>query len=97
MTYKSPFGGEYQVALSRSTYKQGNRTALQLFDVEDGMPFATCTVNLPEEPMEENEVAIKNHSENTGILDFLVENSIVDPPHRYVNSGFVTFPVCRLK
>jgi hypothetical protein len=49
------------------------------------------------EGLAENEVAIKNYSENTGMLAFLVENEIVEPPHREINNGFIIIPVCKLK
>ena len=44
-----------------------------------------------------DEVGIKDYSENEGVLDFLVKNNIVHPPHRHAQSGFVIIPVCRLK
>jgi hypothetical protein len=54
----------------------------------------SVTVNL--NGLDENEVAIKNYSENEGILDVLVAEGIVKSPHRYVNSGFVKIPICEL-
>lgn len=72
------------------------RTALELIDAEDNEPVAVATVNIPEEILEEDEVIIKDYSENEGMLDCLVENKIVTPPHRYVNTGYVTCPVSYL-
>lgn len=52
-----------------TTYKNNNRTAIEL--VEDTPPYfesvAIATLNLPNEPMHEEEVAIKDYSENEGM------------------------------
>ncbi len=93
MTYNL-FDKDYQVTLSTTEYRQGG-TAIQLHDAEDGSPFATATVWM--EGLSEGEVAIKNYSENIGMLTFLVTNGIVEQPHREIHSGFVKIPVCRLK
>ena len=93
MTYNLS-GESYQVYVTKAEYKNGG-TAIQLTDAEDGFPFATATIWV--EGLAENEVAIKNYSENTGMLAFLVENEIVEPPHREINNGFIIIPVCKLK
>ena len=85
----------FNVHIKRSMYKQGNQTALQLID-EDGFPFATCTVNMPDQ-LEDGEIAVKDYSENEGMLEFLVTNNIVEAPHRHIFSSYAKFPVCRLK
>ena len=82
-------------------YSNG-RTALQLVsavDVDDvykGEPIATATVNIPEMDLKENEVIIKDYSENEGMLEALVAAGIVVPTGRFVDSGFVTCPICIL-
>lgn len=62
---------------------------------EDGMPYATCTAQI--DGLAPDEFAIKNWTENEGMLDVLIANEIVEPPHRWVESGFVSVPICRLK
>jgi hypothetical protein len=91
--YSTPYDETIKVTLHFGVYGNGN-TAIQIFDVEDGTPYATATVNVP--GLESDEVAIKNYSENLGMLTFLVTNKIVEPPHRTVDSGYVTIPVCKL-
>jgi len=93
MTYNS-FGTDFSVIVKVTSYPKGGR-AIILTDAEDGSPFATATVRI--DGLAENDVAIKNYSENAGMLEFLIENNIVEPPHREVESGFVTLPICRLK
>jgi hypothetical protein len=83
---------EYDVILSWGKYGNG-RKALEIIDSEDGFPVMVATVNIPEVPLTENEVIIKNYSENEGVLEFLQENGIVGPVKREVGTGFVSFPV----
>lgn len=67
---------------------------IQIVD-EDGFPYATCTTYV--DGLAPDEIAVKNWSENEGMLDVLIANNIVCPPHRWVESGFVLVPICRLK
>ena len=82
--------------LQEAEYFNG-RKALMLVDSFEFEPIATCTVNVPDEPIEEGEVFIKNYSENTGMTDTLVEAGVIEPPHRKFPSGFVQIEVCKLK
>jgi hypothetical protein len=86
--------------LQASFYEYGNRVALFLIADEDdefpGEPVATCTVNIPEEPLADGEVIIKDYSENEGMTDFLESEGIVQRTGRVVESGYVTVPVCKL-
>jgi hypothetical protein len=85
----------YNVRLKFAKYNNG-RTAIELIDVEDGCPVMMATVNLPETDLNEDEIIIKNYSENEGVLEFLIENGIVGNPLRTVSSGWITCPVVKL-
>jgi hypothetical protein len=87
-------GEDYRVMLHFGRYAQGN-PAIELYDLDDGFPFAKSTINMS--GLGKDEVAVKNYSENEGMLDFLIENGIVHPPYKTEQSGFVTVPVCKLK
>ncbi len=91
--YKTPDGEETAVYLKHGKYANGN-PSIQLYDAVEHFPFATCTVNVP--GLAQDEVAIKDYSENEGMLQFLIDEEIVEPPHRDIESGFVVLPVCRL-
>lgn len=93
--HKSPFGGEYELSLGFGKYANG-QTRIQLFDKEDGLPYATATVAIEDGLLKEGEVAIKDYSENEGVLDSLVEAGIVDHPHAFIQSSYVKIPVCKL-
>ncbi len=82
--------------IEKLTYSTTGRTALHLIDIVDGSPVATATVNIPEVELANDEVIIKDYSENQGMLDVLLENNIVGQPIRWVSSGFVKLPVCQL-
>ena len=83
--------------LSKEQYSNG-RTALGLFTTEEGHPelVAVASVNLPDEVLAENEVFIKNYSENKGILDALVKAGAVSPTGRQVAVGHALVDVCRV-
>lgn len=69
---------------------------IQLYSlVEFGWePWATATVQI--EGLTGDEVAIKNYSENSGIMQTLVGIGVVYPPHREVTSGFVVLNICNM-
>ena len=94
ITFKSTYSDEtVTVYLQSRNYTSGN-VRIDLIDARDHCPYMSVTVNI--DGLDENEVAIKNYSENEGILDVLVDEGIVKSPHRYVNSGFVRIPICEL-
>jgi hypothetical protein len=93
ITHKTPYG-EYKLSMSISKYTNG-QTAIKLFDMADGMPFATATVAIDDQLLE-GEVAIKDYSENEGILDSLIEAGVIDHPHALYQSGWVKIPICKL-
>lgn len=70
---------------------------IELIEVETGQPYAIATSALDELKMVEGYVAVKDYSENTGMLKFLVDNDIVEPPVTYLKQGFVDFPICKIK
>lgn len=89
--------------------KYGNgRTAIQLTNHEpidegngfiyrvDECPIVTATINLPDEPLEPDEVIIKDYSENEGMLNALVGAKIISDPIRTCKSGFITGYICKL-
>lgn len=96
MQFQSPFSQEpVALYLSRKTYPRNNNVRLELIDAVDHCPYMVATVWM--EGLAKDEVAIKNYSENTGVLDLLLNEGVVEAPHRYESSGFVKIPVCRLK
>ena len=73
-----------------------NRISINLIDVSDNQPYAVATTNLPDVLLLDNEVLVKDYSENEGVLEFLTTNNIVVPTDRWVTCGFVDVQVCTL-
>lgn len=88
------FGDRCLLFAKTEKYRTGE-VKIVLYDSKDGMPYSTATT-LIESELHPGEVAIKDWSENEGMLNFLVENSFVEKPHRFVEQGYVKVPICKL-
>lgn len=77
------------------TYRDNGNTAIQLVDARDGQPVVTASVNLVTK-LPEDQVYIKDYSENEGVLEALVEGGIISPPIAYAETGFVNVPRCKI-
>ena len=82
----------------RATYsKYGNgQNAILLDYASNGQSYMVASVAL-DHPLQSDEVAIKNYSENEGILETLLESGIIATPHRFISSGFVQIPICKIQ
>jgi hypothetical protein len=65
-------------------------------NVVGGMPVATATVCIPGYPFEPGTTAIKDYSENEGILAALVSAGVVRDEGNSCMSGLTPIPVVRL-
>lgn len=77
-------------------YAQGG-DCLEFFCWDDDMgwePLATASVWVP--GLGQDQIGVKDYSENEGMLDELLRLGLVFPPRRTVASGFVQIPVCTL-
>lgn len=79
------------MALER--YGNGRR-AITFYDEEQG-PLLTATVNVPYLELKDDEVIVKDYSENEGILQSMIDNGIVSEPIDTVPLGFVEGHVCK--
>ena len=82
-------GEELQVVRK---YYQDASPCIELW-AEDG-PYAVATCWVP--GLRPGEVAIKDWTENEGILEVLIGAGVVAPPHRLIPTGFVQAKVCVL-
>lgn len=95
-SYQSPYSEQpYQLQAQFSKYKCGQH-AIQLIDLEDGMPYATASVRMPDITINHDEVCIKNWSENEGLMEAMIAANIISEPLYTVPTGYVQVPVCRL-
>lgn len=61
-------------------YLDNMRKAIILLELHDDLPpepIAKATTNLPDEPCEENEVFVKDYSENEGMTEALIDAGII--------------------
>ena len=86
---------DWDCAIRARKYNNGN-LAIELLEAETGDHFTTCTVNVGKIDDSLNAVAVKDYSENEGMLDFLKENGLVGDTLYTVQSGFVIVPVVKL-
>lgn len=86
---------QWNCNLEFAKYSNG-RTAILLSDVEDGSPVAKATVNIPEIPLSENEVIIKDYAENIGMLETLINAGVVEDTQKKVAAGRVSVPIVKL-
>ena len=88
---------QWDCTLVASYYATENRKALMLIDINDGEMVVVPTVNMSDYPCEENQVYIKNYSENKGILQILIDNELILPtPVNIIGSQFVKIPLMEL-
>ena len=57
-------------------------------------PWMTATSFVP--GLNGNEIAIKNYSENEGVLDALIRIGAISQPHRQQNAGLVKLDICSM-
>ena len=93
-TFNTTYGTSFQVTLAKGKYGNGAK-ALQLIDAEDGMPYGVATVNTGK-IYGDDLIAVKDWSENEGMVDFLKEIGFIDRVAAVDQSGYVTVPICHL-
>jgi hypothetical protein len=92
-------GGSWYVA----TQPNGRHQRALVFlgaDREDpdtyGSLFTVATVNLTEENLRPDEIAVKSWSENEGLYEWLLEKELIEEARRRVDIGHVEAPICPL-
>lgn len=85
-----------KVKLFLGKYIEPQNNAL-FMETLNGDPHAICSINIDtEEPVENDLVFIKDYSENEGMINFLLENGVIEEVVGLEMSGFVLIPVARL-
>lgn len=87
---------DWECVVEVGIYRYNDRISLVLVDKKSTGAVAIATTNVIDIHLEDDEVCIKDYSENEGILGALLSAGVVLVPHRFVPSGFVIIPVCRL-
>jgi len=87
------YGEEVFVVFEK--YADNGRVAIRLVD-EEGMPFCMATVNVPQVPLQEDEVIIKNYSENAGVLEILEQEGYIQDTGDVVYIGMAKGNLCKI-
>lgn len=91
--FKGPYGTAI-VAVVRRRYVNGN-LRIELLD-EEGYPYAIASTNIPSLKLGDDEIVVKDYSENKGILAFLLQHNIVELTSRAVRVGMELCEICRV-
>ena len=97
MSVKFMFNGR-EFIIYPAKYSNNNNLALLFRREEDdesdyyGVISVNTALKLPN-----NMAAIKDYSENEGILKSLIEQGIVEKTTSYISSGYVEIPVVKIK
>jgi len=86
---------QWRCHVYRAFYYNGN-TALVLLDSTTHERVTVATVNLDGYPLGDNEVLIKDWSENNGLLDALIAAKVVEYTGTDCNTGFEAANLCRV-
>ncbi len=87
---------QWNCTVQYETYRQGGRIAICLLDDQDSTPVATATRNVPEYPLPEGHVLIKDNDENEGMVQALAQAGIISEPLNWVPCGFYRLAECKL-
>lgn len=95
-----------KVRLDLSHYDKTNNNVIALLNDEMRKPeeeydpnmdiVAVASIDAPEN-LADDEVAIRDQGANEGILQWLLDNGIVEAPHRYIKINNYEAPVCKIK
>lgn len=81
---------DYKCDIVIQTYANGGKR-ISLREIDTGDPIVVATSWI--EGLDKDEVAIKDYSENEGILDVLISHNVIHRPHRTLGM----FPISKLK
>lgn len=93
MTFKTKYGEYPNCEFVTAHYNNGN-LALQVVSRDEGT-IAVCTVN-PGQTVTHDAIAVKNYSENEGMVKTLTDMGIIGKELYRIQSGWVEIPVHEL-
>ena len=86
----SLYDEDYTLFIKKEKYRNNNSMSVSLIDKEDGSPFATISVNLPEsDNLSKDEFFVKDWSENKDIVQQLIKQKVIIPTGKSARSGYV--------
>ena len=93
-TYRSKYGVYNNCFFQTGKYQNGN-LGIEIWSCEEG-PITKVTVN-PDVKVPKGCIAVKNYSENEGMVSWLVSEGLIEEtPIQIIVSGWVEIPIHRL-
>lgn len=93
-TYESKYG-TYKDSFFRVGHYENDNTAIEIWSNSEG-PITKVTVN-PDINVPKDMIAVKDYSENEGMVDWLMSMDIIEgEPLKIVNTGWITIPIYKL-
>jgi hypothetical protein len=90
-------GCKWSCFLIKRTYSNGRiGILLQDNNPEDQSPIATVTVNIPGIYLEDDEIIVKDYTENKGMANWLAKNGLAEFIGKSAHSGYITAPIMKL-
>lgn len=77
-------------------YAYGRGLAVQLYEVEDGLPYAKVSVNVEDIQLASNEFIFKNYAENEGMIEAMIDAKIIELTSRTCRVGYTICPIVRV-
>jgi hypothetical protein len=90
------FYGEIHHTNIHITQYGSSRIAI-LLQEQDGEPFGTLTVNLPDEEIEDGEIIVKTWSGNEPLADAAMKSGLFSDTGKRLKTGFVEAQIWRIK
>jgi hypothetical protein len=87
---------DWRCRLVMEQYSDGGGPSLRLVDADDGSSIARVTSKLSEFNPQEDELLIKNYSENEGVLAALVDAGVLTDTGVTVRTEFAELSIARL-
>lgn len=88
----------HEIYLEKNQYSCNKRLAVQAYEIDEygwEMPYATITVNLPNEKLTDENCAFVDGNNVPFVDEWLEENGIAEPTGRIGFSGFCAYSEMR--
>ncbi|HNS55596.1 MAG TPA: hypothetical protein PKO34_00965 [Smithellaceae bacterium] len=86
----------YSTTIHLEEYSEGGRLAIILVCDDDGQEYGTLTVNMPEVPLEPDEIIVKRWSENVNMSEAALMSGLFQDTGKRVATGFVQAHIWRI-
>lgn len=88
----------HEIYLEKNQYSSNKRLAVQAYEIDEYgwvEPYATITVNLPNEKLTDDKCAFVDGNNVPFVDEWLEENGIAEPTGRFGFSGFCVYAEMR--